>query len=110
MITVIIITFIMIITTILGSNSSPAMPSPIRASPNSLLVLRQQQLASTGISLVIFFHAFVIVLLIALMDLQVSYSPRVHSVAHMLLVTEAQGGDAGQYRCTARNEVVFLLV
>ena len=28
-----------------------------------------------------------------------------HSVAHMLLVTEAQGGDAGQYRCTARNEV-----
>ena len=44
---------------------------------------------------------------------QVSYSPRVHSVAHMLLVTEAQGGDAGQYRCTARNEVgsgfLFLL-
>ena len=36
---------------------------------------------------------------------KVSYSPRVHSVAHMLLVTEAQGGDAGQYRCTARNEV-----
>ena len=39
---------IMIITTILGSNSSPAMPSPIRASPNSLLVLRQQQLAPAG--------------------------------------------------------------
>ena len=29
-------------------------------------------------------------------------------MAHMLLVTEAQGGDAGQYRCTARNEVFFL--
>ena len=88
-----------------GSDSCFAMQSPISASSHPLLVLRQQQLASTGISLVIFFHVFVIVLLIALMDLQVSYSPRVHSVAHMLLVTEAQGGDAGQYRCTARNEV-----
>ena len=48
MITVIIITIMMIITTIPGSNSSAAMPSPIRASPNSLLVLRQQQLAPAG--------------------------------------------------------------
>ena len=93
-----------------GSDSCFAMQSPISASSHPLLVLRQQQLASTGISLVIFFHVFVNILLIALMDLQVSYSPRVHSVAHMLLVTEAQGGDAGQYRCTARNEVFFLLV
>ena len=32
----------------------------------------------------------------------VSYSLRVQSTAHMLLVTEAQAADAGQYRCTAR--------
>ena len=47
----------------------------------------------------------ILIKIVSMVDVQVSYSPRVHSVAHMLLVTEAQGGDAGQYRCTARNEV-----
>ena len=91
-----------------GPDSSAALPSAECAPSNPLLVLRQQQLAPAGdpssqlpcytISLSLFS-----ILVISLS--KVSYSPRVHSVAHMLLVTEAQGGDAGQYRCTARNEV-----
>ena len=87
------------------------MQSPIGASSHSLLVLCQQQFASTGATLNILLFLVIFLIFtnsVAMTGVQVSYSPRVHSVAHMLLVTEAQGGDAGQYRCTARNEVVLL--
>ena len=99
-------------------------PRPCHAESNQFLLPPSPGSMSTAICFNRYFrhHSFlvslcilVIILLIfifvifansiAMMDFQVSYSPRVHSVAHMLLVTEAQGGDAGQYRCTARNEV-----
>ena len=40
----------------------------------------------------------------------VNYGSRLHSLAHMLLVEEAQASDGGQYRCTARNEMGELSV
>ena len=40
----------------------------------------------------------------------VNYGPRLHSLAHMLLIESAQASDGGQYRCTARNEMGELSV
>ena len=40
----------------------------------------------------------------------VSYNSRIHSMAHMLLLEDAQASDGGQYRCTARNEMGELSV
>ena len=40
----------------------------------------------------------------------VNYGPRLHSLAHMLLIEAAQASDGGQYRCTARNEMGELSV